>query len=412
MLTIKNLFTSKNPVPIICGSYVNALGLLRSFGANNISSVIIDFKVGIAFASKYSKWFKCPDPRNEISFLKFLISLGKRLSSKGLLITTNDIWLLPIAKNKEKLSQYFIIPMSDWEIIKMVLNKTLLYDFAGKHDIPHPKTVIVKDFNGLYNKISKLKFPILLKPSLTTDFAGIIEGTRNTIVNNKIEIEKWVENIYKNNIKNVEIIAQEFIPGETKNLYTITSYTNKEGILKAFSIGHKIRQYPLKAGTITSGKVMYNEQLFKSAKHFFNEFKYHGIANTEFKFDVRDNEFKLIEINARPGMWNSSSFATGVNLPMIMYQDLVFGKNNKNMIFCKKELVWKLSILDYMAYVKSLDISFYSIKNMYNWWKSFEKNYIVYAIFDINDIGPFLFDLFKFIIKSILILLRIRPKIV
>ena len=49
---------------------------------------------------------------------------------------------------------------------------------------------------------------------------------------------------------------------------------------------------------------------------------FYGIANTEFKLDIRTGEFKLIEINARSGMWNSSVLNSGINMPLLALEGL------------------------------------------------------------------------------------------
>jgi len=392
-MKLESLYKSEKPVPIICDSFINTLGLVRSFGEEGINSIVIDFKKGIATASKYASWIKSPHPKEEESFILFLIALGKKLRTKGFILVTNDIWLLPIARNKKRLEKYFIVPMSNWDIVNNALNKTFLYDFAKRYHISHPKTCIIKNLDIDYDKLKGLRYPIILKPSMTTDFTGVVEEPRNTIVKDEKDLKRWLESIRKYQFKNIEIIAQEYIPGGIETLYTITSYTDMNGQLKAFSIGHKIRQYPLNAGTITSGKVIYNELLYNTAKDFFQKFKFHGIANTEFKYDERDNSFKLIEINARPGKWNYSACATGINLPLIAYKDLIFNDTSDGILFNKKELIWIDGLNDYIAYIKINHKYFWSIKNLISWWKSFDdKSNKVYAIFNIHDMKPFFYS--------------------
>ena len=389
-MKIDLLYKSEKNIPFICGSFINALGLVRSFGIENINSVVIDYKNGIAANSKYSVWLKSPKPKKEKEFIDFLINVGMKLKRKGFLLVTNDIWLLPIAKNKKELEKYFIIPMSDWEVINNALNKSYLYDFASNHNILHPKTKVIKNFS--ITEVNNLQYPIILKPSMTTDFTGVVKEPRNTIVKNKNELETWFKDIKKYAFNNIEVIAQEYIPGGTETLYTITSYTNIDGELKAFSIGHKIRQFPINAGTITSGKVSYNQLLHKTAEDFFCKFKFHGIANTEFKYDKRDNTFKLIEINARPGKWNSSACVTDINLPLIAYNDLVFSKIDKNIIFNKQEVIWIDGFEDYRAYINTIkNKNFFSFKNFLQWWNDFEKIEKTFAIYNINDLKPFLY---------------------
>jgi predicted ATP-grasp superfamily ATP-dependent carboligase len=45
------------------------------------------------------------------------------------------------------------------------------------------------------------------------------------------------------------------------------------------------------------------------------------LGGIEFKKDVRDGRYKLIEFNARLGMWDSFSAKCGVDIPYIAYCD-------------------------------------------------------------------------------------------
>ena len=54
-----------------------------------------------------------------------------------------------------------------------------------------------------------------------------------------------------------------------------------------------------------------------------DEFGYYGLSQVEFKRDVRDGGFKLMEINPRLWQWHGLATACGVDLPRIAYADLV-----------------------------------------------------------------------------------------
>ena len=57
---------------------------------------------------------------------------------------------------------------------------------------------------------------------------------------------------------------------------------------------------------------------------FIKALRYHGIANTEFKYDSRDGKFKLLK-STQDQVWNYSATAAGVNLSWIAYQNVVLG---------------------------------------------------------------------------------------
>ena len=128
------IFESDKSIPVILGGFVNALGLIRSFGAVDLDSVVIDRYRNIAFFSKYAKGFVSPHPdKDEESFIDFLMELGSRFRQKAFLLATNDIWLIPVSKRQKTLEKYFIFPMSEWKVIQNCIEKSKLYQFAINH---------------------------------------------------------------------------------------------------------------------------------------------------------------------------------------------------------------------------------------------------------------------------------------
>lgn len=338
------------PVPIILGGYVNGLGLVRSFGRVGIPSICLDRQKSLTFYSKYSIPYLCPDPeKNEIEFLRYLIELGKCLPHKGMLFATNDIWLVPISKNREELSKYYLYPMSEWSIIEKCWNKRYLYDIAQKVGIPIAKTYFVErlsDFDVIANDIH---FPCVIKPENTIGFREKLKSKGRTItISNYEQLMYWRKRIIDAELDNTPLIFQELIIGPVTSLYTITSYSNTNADIIAYSIGHKIRQTPPDAGTIVSGRVKHNPEVLELGTKLIKALGFYGIANTEFKQDEKDQKFKLIEINPRPGMWNYSALMSGINLPYIAYRDLL-GESFELFPHSEEEKVWIMLLEDFSS---------------------------------------------------------------
>ena len=58
------------------------------------------------------------------------------------------------------------------------------------------------------------------------------------------------------------------------------------------------------------------------ALHLLRGFDYNGLSQVEFKRDLRDGRYKLMEVNARLWQWHGLATACGVDLPRIAYEDL------------------------------------------------------------------------------------------
>ena len=245
-------------------------------------------------------------------------------------------------------------------------------------------------------------FPLILKPVETIGFMEKLNWeSRNYIIKDEKDLKDVVVQMNNVGFEDRRVILQEIISGEVKSLYTFTSYSNKKGKVIAWSIGHKLRQIPPEAGTISAGKVIPNLELERIGINLIETLGFHGIANTEFKFDNNSGEFKLIEINARPGMWNLSALNTGVNLPLLAYGDACGYSDYKFTGTSNKELVWINSIYDFLYFFVGIGCK-----------KKFRHNIIqrirenkgrkIQSIFSLSDPMPYIWTIVYLIKKHIL----------
>lgn len=343
--------------PVIFGGYVNGYSLARTFKETyNINSVICDYIKNISYYSKFCEYRILTDPqKNEKQFIEDVKSIGWMIRERKetpILIVTNDIWLIPLSKYKEDLKKIFMYTFSDFELINELANKNILYELCEQIGIDYPKT---HNYSNRNQNFENLTPPLLIKPSNVPEFINCFPSNkRNGIFSTLEEAKDYLEGIYSKGYEG-EMIIQEYIPGGVENLYTCTTYSSKNGKVKGVSVGCKLSQYPEDAGTITSGLIKFNEEVEILTKKILEHKKYFGIANTEFKYDIRDNSFKLIEINARPGMWNYSSILSGVNLIEKMIDDIIYNKDISSSRGVKSMIWTRISKRQILKYVKGTE---------------------------------------------------------
>lgn len=392
-------------VPVIFSSTINALGIVRSFAKENIFSIVVDHMNGPAFHSRFACPITCTNPTIDVgTFLQELIELGKKLKQHkkyGFIICSNDKYLYSVSIYQEFLKPYYIFPMSEWPIIEKCIDKSKLYQAAENLGIPYPKTFIVDSINDIDRIRKEIPFPCIVKPSVTVGFKQRLGLNKKAVIVNTlgemIELEKL---IIKAELDNETLIIQETIPGDMENLYTISAYTDKNSDILAYSIGHKIRQTPPDAGTITSGKVKDDDKIYALGKQILKDIQFHGISNIEFKKDIRDGSYKLIEINPRPGIWNYSATMAGVNLPFVAYMNVVCGFDAP-IVHTNNEIIWIYDIKDFiMAIFLNKRIGYGNHVISINQWAKSIKGVRVYAIWDLDDPMPFIYYLKSLILKK------------
>lgn len=315
-------------IVIVLGGGTNAMGQIRCADQagykcyNLVEKSIHSYTI----KSNKCKGYIAPHPTTDrVKSLKFTLDFIKKLPSKPYLFFASDDWMNMFGENEDIFLEISNVIQSPWKDTEKLYNKKYLYRLAEVYGIPYPKTVEVDSLKKLDDIFSSFIFPCVLKPQLTTDqnevkYSSVKVYHRTQTFEDKMQAMSWVNAMISSGL-DFPVIVQEFIPGDATNLYTLTSYSDKDGNLVAGSIGYKLRQFPPQAGRITSGVLHYDEELRNTGEHFLKTIGFNGIANTEFKYDQRDGKYKLMEINTRFGAWNYSTLYSGINLMKIAIDD-------------------------------------------------------------------------------------------
>lgn len=386
-------FAGKNQV-VILGGGTNALGIIRSFERTSIPVIAMSWYHDYGMSSRFCRSVLCPDPLDSKKLVDFLVNFGKSQAFKPVLFATSDLFLMPVIENKTILEEYFHIPVCDWEILRNLIKKEYLYSLSAELGIPCPKTKIITSNADLNGVMDGLSFPVIVKPSVNINFSNLL-GSKAFIVKDQAELDGLIASLLSTNLCEEKLVFQEYIPGDTTSLYTITSYADQNFDIRAYSIGHKIRQFPPQTGTIISGKVTHVEAILNQAREFVKATRFYGISNIEFKKDLRDGSYKLMEINPRTGVWNLSVLRSGINLPLMAYNDIlgheVTEESNKT-----GELVWMITPLDLYYSIRGFKSKgFPEFKISFREWCRSVKGKKVDACFVWYDPIPFIKGLIK-----------------
>ncbi len=255
-----------------------------------------------------------PDPRKRPQdFVNFLLQLGKEYPGY-VLLTNDDFYNQIIAENAEELKKNLLILISEEHINAIAADKSETVDAALKYGVLVPETYNITDnFDNL-----NINFPLLIKPS---------GGSRGQyLIKSRAELDRTLSIIdkYRENY-----IAQEWIPGNVRNLCTFGTIFDENSQPKAIFTARRLSV--MQSKQIHQGITTYLvseriPELVESSIKFLKAIKWKGIAELEYKFDERDSKFKLLEINPRIWSWTKLPAACGVDFAKIYY-DLLCGKN-------------------------------------------------------------------------------------
>jgi predicted ATP-grasp superfamily ATP-dependent carboligase len=315
-------------IPIILRGKEAGLGYVRSLGIMNIKSILIycSKKDEIARLSKYvSKAYKCPLWSKREAVKDFLIKI-KDDFEEAMLIPTDESEIKTLAKFKAELSKYYTVPVPDYNIIKLFVDKKEAYKIAEKAGIDFPLTFYPDSIEDALTYTQGMQFPLIIKPRARDKFFSVFDK-KLFIVNNNKELNKKLRLCLEHNIK---IMITEIIPGPDTQIYEYNFYIDKSGEITAGLCHVKLRQFPPNYGSGRVIKTVINKEVEELTKRFLKDIPgFFGPGQLEFKFDTRDKKYKFIEMNGRMGQQNELFAEAGINFANLFYQEWSSNKSSK-----------------------------------------------------------------------------------
>ena len=306
---------------VITGGDFQALGVLRTLARRDIPVILLDSDHCITRYSRFKKrFFKSPPPSETGSYVSFLVDLAKREKIHGWVIFPNsDEAVYALSKNKDILEEFYKIPTPLWETIRNVYIKKNTYQLAEKNGIPVPKTYYPENLEELIEW--DLHFPVVIKPSIRDNFYSKVK-IKAFRINNKNELIKTYQRVCSI-IDPSEVLVQEFIPGGANQLYSFCPFFKNAKTVCAIT-ARRARQHPMDFGQAsTFAEIVDVPELASISEKFLSLIGYYGIAEVEFMKDPRNGKYKLLEINPRVWGWHTLAIGAGVDLPYLLYQDMI-----------------------------------------------------------------------------------------
>lgn len=372
---IRSYFNSNINVSLVFNVHFNGLGVIRSLAKKGIPVIALDCSNNsLGKCTRFAPFYKVPNPKiQEKEFIKSLIEFGKNFKNKPVLFPTNDIWSVPVSKYREDLAKFFLTYNPSFKVLDIIINKREFYYWCKKNGFNIPN---IYKFNDVYSLTEK-DFPLVIKPitrEMSTDNLDqklkSIEYHKNRLIT--IKDKKQLKDISKN-LSEEEYILQEKVIGNSSQMYTVGVYADSNNNVIGLFCGKKIRGYPYEFGDCVAGESLYIKELADMSISLIKKIKYTGIAEIEFKKDITSGEYKLIEINPRTWSWVGIVPYTGVDLPFIAYNDLVYNIKQPEIIKSVDNILWVRLIDDIInnlfLYPKGNRKSLFSLIKQYRKYK-------------------------------------------
>jgi len=283
------------------------------------------------------------------NFKRALVEYGeKNKAYKILLIATSDLYVKMVAEEKGLLEKYYVFNYPEINMVNNLLIKEKFYAEYKNMGIDMPETVIYKCNKNEDEDINKIKkqfkeYPIIIKPSDGVEYHKLdIVLDKVYKVYNEKELEEVILKIEKAGYNN-NLIIQEFIPGDDSALFDSIFYVgkNKKAQIATFAQIGLQEHTPTGIGNCTVlvngfDEHGYKEELIYKLKEFLEKIGYQGFAEFDMKYDLRDEKYKVLEINPRQSRSGYYVAATGNNLVEYLIDDLIYNKEKEFKIIKEK----------------------------------------------------------------------------
>lgn len=228
-------------LPVILGGDITAYSLARSFHQEyQIKSLVLNMSNGGPIKGSHI----CEDVyreglENKETLLKVLQEVGEQHRDKKLIIFgCGDWYVRMIIENKELLSQYYVIPYIDEELMNQIVLKDKFYEILTELDIPHPDT-FVYDCKEKTPLTYDFEYPIIAKTanSALYHYAKFPGKKKVFKFNSKDELEQMLDNLSTSSY-DYKFLIQDFIPGEDSNMRVLTCYSDQNAKVRFAAFGH------------------------------------------------------------------------------------------------------------------------------------------------------------------------------
>src|SRR5205814_8760870 len=120
----------------------------------------------------------------------------------------------------------------------------------------------------------------------------------------------------------LDLVAQEHVEGGEQHIESYHAYVDFGGAVAGEFTGRKIRTRPARFGQTTALEITAAPDIRDLGRRAMADLGLTGVAKLDFK-RAPSGELLLLEVNARFNLWHLPGAVAGVNLPALVYADLV-----------------------------------------------------------------------------------------
>jgi D-aspartate ligase len=195
-----------------------------------------------------------------------------------------------------------------------------MYFLAKRWGVPTAETTFPLGRRDVMEYLQQARFPIMLKGIYGRKLKQRA-GQPMVIVHSAAELLERYDAM--EDLAEPNLMLQEYIPGGEDTIWMFNGYFNQASDCLAGFTGKKLRQTPVYTGATSLGICLHNEQVYQTTRSFMRSIGYRGVLDIGYRFDARDGQYKLLDVNPRIGATFRLFVAeNGMDVARALYLDM------------------------------------------------------------------------------------------
>jgi D-aspartate ligase len=249
-----------------------------------------------------------------------LLDFAARFDQRPILIPTEDSSCLFVEDHAEELAEAYCFPRRPAGLARALSSKQGMYEACEQHGVPTPGSFFPRSLDEAREFAEAATFPIMVKGVDNREF-GDEPGAGKVIAQTPRELLDAYQALNSRTPR--ALVFQEYIPGGPATVWMFNGYFDADSNCIFGATGKKLRQYPPYIGQTSLGLCSDNPQVHEIVRRFMKATHYTGILDIGFRYDARDGEYKLLDVNPRLGSaFRLFTGTNGMDVVRAQYLDL------------------------------------------------------------------------------------------